>query len=35
VGDAVEAARRSLIAERRPIGLMLVSHGEMDTTVVA
>jgi hypothetical protein len=31
VGDAVEAARRSLIAERRPIGLMLVSHGEMDT----
>ena len=34
VGDAVQAARRSLIAERRPIGLMLVSHGEMDTKVV-
>jgi hypothetical protein len=34
VGDAVKAARRSLIAERRPIGLMLVSHGEMDTIVV-
>ena len=34
VGDAVEAARRSLIAERRPIGLILVSHGEMDTKVV-
>ena len=33
VGDAVEAARRSLIAERRPIGLILVSHGEMDTKV--
>ena len=33
VGDAVEAARRSLIAERRPIGLILVSHGEMDTIV--
>ena len=34
VGDAVQAARRSLIAERRPIGLVLVSHGEMDTKVV-
>jgi hypothetical protein len=35
VGDAVAAARRSLIAERRPIGLILVSHGEMDTKLVA
>ena len=34
VGDAVAAARRSLIAERRPIGLILVSHGEMDTKLV-
>jgi hypothetical protein len=33
VGDAVAAARRSLVAERRPIGLILVSHGEMDTKV--
>jgi hypothetical protein len=31
VGDAVQAARRNLIAERKPIGLVLVSHGEMDT----
>jgi len=28
LGDAVQLARRSLIAERRPIGLVLVSHGE-------
>ena len=35
VGDAVAAARRSLIDEKRPIGLLLVSHGEMDTKVVA
>jgi hypothetical protein len=34
VGDAVQRARRSLIAEKRPIGLLLVSHGEMDTKVV-
>jgi hypothetical protein len=33
VGDSVAAARRSLVAERRPIGLILVSHGEMDTKV--
>jgi len=33
VGEAVEAARRSLIADQRPIGLILVSHGEMDTKV--
>lgn len=33
VGDAVAAARRSLVAERSPLGLVLVSHGEMDTTV--
>jgi hypothetical protein len=31
VGDAVQAARLSLIAEKKPIGLVLVSHGEMDT----
>jgi hypothetical protein len=31
VGDAVAAARRSLIDEGRPVGLILVSHGEMDT----
>ena len=30
-----QAARRSLVAEKRPIGLLLVSHGEMDTKVVA
>ena len=35
VGDAVADARRSLVAEKRPIGLILVSHGEIDTTVVA
>ena len=34
VGDAVAAARRSLVAERRPIGLILVSHGELDTKLV-
>jgi hypothetical protein len=34
VGDAVAAARRSLVAERRPIGLILVSHGEVDTRLV-
>jgi hypothetical protein len=34
VGDAVAAARRSLVAERRPIGLILVSHGEVDTKLV-
>jgi hypothetical protein len=34
VGDAVKAARRSLVAERQPIGLILVSHGEMDTKVM-
>jgi hypothetical protein len=33
IGDAVAAARRSLIADGSPIGLVLVSHGEMDTTV--
>ncbi|MEX1133736.1 MAG: hypothetical protein WED83_02705, partial [Acidimicrobiia bacterium] len=35
VGDAVAAARRSLVAEKRPIGLILISHGELDTKVVA
>jgi hypothetical protein len=34
VGDAVAAARQSLLRERRPIGLVLVSHGEMDTKLV-
>jgi hypothetical protein len=34
VGDAVAAARRSLVAEQRPIGLILVSHGEVDTKLV-
>ena len=33
VGDAVTQARRSLISEKRPIGLMLVSHGELDMRV--
>jgi hypothetical protein len=35
VGDAVAGARRSLVADQRPIGLILVSHGEVDTKVVA
>jgi hypothetical protein len=35
VGDAVAGARRSLVADKRPIGLILVSHGEVDTKVVA
>ena len=35
VGDAVMQARRSLVSEKRPIGLLLVSHGEVDTKVVA
>jgi hypothetical protein len=35
VGDAVTRARRSLVAEKRPTGLILVSHGEIDTAVVA
>jgi hypothetical protein len=35
VGDAVAAARRSLITARQPIGLLLVSHGELDTRVAA
>ena len=34
IGDAMAAARRSLVAERRPIGLILVSHGEIDTKLV-
>lgn len=33
IGDAVATARRSLVAEKRPIGLILVSHGEVDTRV--
>jgi hypothetical protein len=33
LGDAVAAARRSLLADKRPIGLVLVSHGELDTKV--
>ncbi len=35
VGDAVADARRSLITAGHPIGLMLVSHGEIDTHVEA
>lgn len=31
VGDAVARARYSLVQEKRPIGLLLVSHGELDT----
>ncbi|MGI5132100.1 hypothetical protein ACQEVB_35220 [Pseudonocardia sp. CA-107938] len=34
VGDVVAAARRSLLAAGSPIGLVLVAHGELDTTVV-
>ena len=33
VGDMVAAARRSLLAEKRLMGLILVSHGEIDTKV--
>jgi hypothetical protein len=33
LGDAVAAARWALLADKRPIGLVLVSHGELDTTV--
>jgi hypothetical protein len=33
VGDLVAAARRSLLAEKRLMGLILVSHGEVDTKV--
>jgi hypothetical protein len=33
VGDAVAAARYSLVGEKRPIGLLLVSHGELDSQV--
>jgi hypothetical protein len=35
IGDAITVARRSLVAEQRPIGLILVSHGETDTKIVA
>ncbi|HYH62731.1 MAG TPA: CHAT domain-containing protein, partial [Solirubrobacterales bacterium] len=35
VGDAVAVARYSLVAEKRPIGLLLVSHGELDSLVGA
>lgn len=31
VGDAVARARYSLVTQKRPIGLLLVSHGELDT----
>ena len=31
VGDAVARARYTLVKEKRPIGLLLVSHGELDT----
>jgi hypothetical protein len=34
VGDAVAGARHTLVAQKRPIGLLLVSHGEMDTKAV-
>jgi hypothetical protein len=33
VGDMVAMARRSLLADKRLIGLILVSHGEVDTRV--
>ena len=33
VGDAVAVARYSLVAQKRPIGLLLVSHGELDSRV--
>jgi hypothetical protein len=33
VGDAVLAARRSLLANQQPMGLLLVAHGELDTKV--
>ena len=35
IGDAVAAARHSLVAQKRPIGLLLVSHGELDSRVSA
>jgi hypothetical protein len=35
IGAAITEARRSLVAEHRPIGLILVSHGETDTKIVA
>jgi hypothetical protein len=31
VGVAVARARYTLVKEKRPIGLILVSHGELDT----
>ncbi|MGE0877449.1 MAG: hypothetical protein AB7L13_05910 [Acidimicrobiia bacterium] len=34
VGTALTSARRSLIAAKVPVGLMLVSHGEIDTKVL-
>lgn len=33
VGDALTLARRSLIADKSPMGLILVAHGEIDTLV--
>jgi hypothetical protein len=35
IGAAITEARRSLVADRHPIGLILVSHGETDTKIVA
>lgn len=35
VGDAVARARYTLVKEKRPIGLLLVAHGELDTKVGA
>jgi hypothetical protein len=35
IGAAITDARRSLVAEQRPFGLILVSHGETDTKIVA
>jgi hypothetical protein len=35
IGDAITEARRSLVADQHPIGLILVSHGETDTRIVA
>ncbi|HEX5860026.1 MAG TPA: hypothetical protein VFY91_18100 [Microbacterium sp.] len=33
VGDAVAVARYALVGQKRPIGLLLVSHGELDSRV--
>ena len=35
IGGAITEARRSLVADQHPIGLILVSHGETDTRIVA